>query len=105
MNERTWVEVTEERNLKEGGALIVSAKGLPVLLLRREGTIFAISNRCPHMGCPLAGGTIDEFLITCPCHDWTYDIRTGEFLTAPEIVLPTFHTKAENGKILVQMER
>lgn len=104
MAQDVWVAVTEENKLKDGSALIVSAKGLPVLLIKRKDKIFAISNRCPHMGCALAGGRIDGDLITCPCHEWTFDIGTGEFLTTPEIVLPIYESRSENGKIMVRIE-
>jgi len=29
-------------------------------------------------------------VITCPCHDWRFDVRTGEFLDAPEVRLAVY---------------
>lgn len=100
-----WVAVSEEKQLKEGSGLNVNPKGLPVLLLKRSGQVFAISNRCPHMGCALAGGSISGYILTCPCHDWRFDIRTGEFLSAREIKLPIYDFKIESGTISIRIER
>lgn len=100
-----WVAVSEEKQLKEGSGLSVNPKGLPVLLLKRSGQVFAISNRCPHLGCALAGGSISGYILTCPCHDWRFDIRTGEFLSAREIKLPIYDFKIESGTISIRIER
>lgn len=100
-----WVAVSEEKQLKEGSGLSVNPKGLPVLLLKRSGQVFAVSNRCPHLGCSLAGGSISGYILTCPCHDWRFDIRTGEFLSAREIKLPIYDFKIESGTISIRIER
>ncbi len=78
-------------------------KGLPVLLIKKEGQIFAVSNKCAHMACALSGGSLFGFMLKCPCHDWLYDIRTGEFFNAPEIRLPVFESKVEDGKIFINV--
>jgi 3-phenylpropionate/trans-cinnamate dioxygenase ferredoxin subunit len=100
-----WVSVSQEKDLKDGGAICVNPKGLPLILFKRSGQIFAISNRCPHLGCALAGGSIDGYTVTCPCHDWRFDIRSGEFLSAKEIKLPTYESRVESGIISVKIGR
>jgi 3-phenylpropionate/trans-cinnamate dioxygenase ferredoxin subunit len=42
------------------------------------------------MACPLLLGTLDGHTLTCACHDWRFDIRTGRFLSAPELGLATY---------------
>jgi 3-phenylpropionate/trans-cinnamate dioxygenase ferredoxin subunit len=44
---------------------------------------------------------LDSYILTCPCHDWRFDIRDGRFLDAPELSLKTYPTKTENGKIYI----
>jgi len=63
-------EVCELAALAEGKPLAVFPRGLPVLLVRRGNEIFALENRCPHMGCPLAAGALEGYILQCPCHDW-----------------------------------
>lgn len=90
--------------LRLQGLAPVFPKGLPVLLIRREaGEIYAVENRCPHMGCPLSRGRLDGYMLQCPCHDWRFDIRTGAFLDAPEIRLPAYEWKIEEGDIAVRL--
>ena len=56
------------------------------------------------MACPLSAGAIEGYTIKCPCHDWTFDIRTGEFLDAKEIRIPVFEWKLKDGKIFIKMK-
>jgi nitrite reductase/ring-hydroxylating ferredoxin subunit len=87
-----------------GGGAVVTAKGLPVLLMKRNGQIFALSNRCPHMGCTLGGGSMDGYILTCPCHDWRFDIRTGMMTPVDTgVVLQSYEWKIESGKISVKI--
>ncbi|MCU0651253.1 MAG: Rieske (2Fe-2S) protein [Candidatus Omnitrophica bacterium] len=77
---------------------------MPILLIRKKGPeIYAISNKCPHMGCPLRTGLLEGYILTCPCHDWRFDIRTGEFLDAKEITIPVYQVKTDNGRIFVKV--
>jgi 3-phenylpropionate/trans-cinnamate dioxygenase ferredoxin subunit len=56
------------------------------------------------MACPLEGGKLEGATLTCPCHDWRFDVRSGEFLDAPELRITTFATKVEDGKVLVELK-
>jgi nitrite reductase/ring-hydroxylating ferredoxin subunit len=83
-NESSWVYVIEENELQENSANMVFPKGLPVLLIKKTGEIYAILNKCSHMTCALAGCTLKDFIIKYPCHAWKYDVRTGEVLSGPD---------------------
>lgn len=100
----SWVYAIEESALQENSASVVFPKGLPVLLIKKEGEIYAISNKCAHMGCPLGGSALDEYTVMCSCHDWKYDIRTGKFLDAKEIQIPIYDFKLTDGKIFIKIE-
>lgn len=99
-----WVFALMEGELSENSFNYITIKGLPILLIKKEGRVYAIKNMCAHMGCPLSGGELSGYTLKCPCHDWNYDIRTGGFIDAPEIKLATYETKNEDGKILLKTE-
>ena len=99
-----FVPVLDENELPEGSMKVVSVEGLPILLVKMHDQIFAVSNRCPHMGCLLSGGTIKEYIITCPCHDWRFDLRTGEYEDVKEIKLTLYKWRIESGKVWIKIE-
>jgi 3-phenylpropionate/trans-cinnamate dioxygenase ferredoxin subunit len=99
-----FVPVLEENELQEGSMKLVKVEGLPVLLIKQFGEIYAIDNRCPHMGCMFSGGTLDGSVIICPCHDWRFDLKTGEYEEDPEMKLVSYECKVESGKIWVRLD-
>jgi nitrite reductase/ring-hydroxylating ferredoxin subunit len=46
-------------NLEEKQMTTLHGANRPVLLRWHEGRVFALDNRCPHMGFPLAKGSLD----------------------------------------------
>lgn len=98
-----WVPVISEGHVPEGGYVVVFPLGLGVLLARVGGELYAVANKCAHMGCPLEGGKLRDTIITCPCHDWRFDIRDGSFVTARELRLRTFPTRVQDGTVQVDV--
>ena len=96
-----WVFVGEESQLQENRLNIVFPKGLSVLLIKKSGRLYAISAKCAHMACSMGAGRLADYTLQCPCHDWRYDIRTGEFLGAKEIKIPTYRCQAVDGRIYI----
>ncbi len=90
--------------LAEGAVKVVYPKGISILLIRQKGEIFALRNRCAHMGCTLSGAVLEGRTLQCTCHDWRYDIRTGQFHDAQEISIPVYETRIEGDKISVRLE-
>jgi 3-phenylpropionate/trans-cinnamate dioxygenase ferredoxin subunit len=99
-----FVPVLEEKDLQEGKMKLVSADGLPVSLIKQSGKIFAIDNRCPHMGCRFSDGTLESGVIVCPCHEWRFNLKTGEYQDEPSIKLKMYEWKIESGKIWVKLD-
>jgi len=104
MESNGWVPALSESQLRDDTVNLVSAKGVSIILIKRGASIYALRNRCAHMSCTLAGGRLDGDTIQCPCHEWKFDITTGEFIDAREIKVQTYVCKSENGQIQVKME-
>jgi 3-phenylpropionate/trans-cinnamate dioxygenase ferredoxin subunit len=103
VSESPWVATLEEVKLQEGLPTPINPKGVGLLLIKTDGAIYAVRNRCAHMGCPLEGGKLEGFVLTCPCHDWRFDIRSGAYLDAKELSIGTYHVKRKEGKVLVEL--
>ena len=99
-----FVSVIDEKELQEGKMKLVRVEGKPVLLIRQAGKIFAIDDRCPHMGCKFSGGTLDGNVVVCPCHDWRFNLESGEYEEMPEYTIVKYDYKLESGKIYIKTE-
>jgi 3-phenylpropionate/trans-cinnamate dioxygenase ferredoxin subunit len=97
-----WIHALQSAQLPDGKTVPVKINGQSVVLARVGERLFALRNECPHLGCPLHRGRLEGFLLQCPCHDWLFDLRNGEFTLAPEIKIPAFQVREENGEILLK---
>jgi nitrite reductase/ring-hydroxylating ferredoxin subunit len=103
MAEKNWIYVMDGVSLPEGGLVPVYPLGVNVVMARANGAVYAVSGKCAHLGCPLFTGTLAGTILTCPCHDWRFNIQTGEFLDAAELQLKVYPVRAENGKLFVNL--
>jgi nitrite reductase/ring-hydroxylating ferredoxin subunit len=103
-NTKGFVHVLDEKELEEGKMKLVSVEGTPILFIKKLGEIFVMNNRCPHMACGLSGGALEGLVIVCPCHDWRFDLTTGEYEEGPGFKLTKYDWKIKSGKILVKLE-
>jgi nitrite reductase/ring-hydroxylating ferredoxin subunit len=91
----------DEAALPEGGVMPVYPLGVSVIVARVRGEVYAVAGKCAHMACPLRGGALSGNVLTCPCHDWRFDIRDGRFLDAPELGLAVYPVKREGNRLLI----
>ncbi len=97
-----FISVINVNQLAEDAIKQVTVVGRSILLIKHTDKVYAIISRCPHMGCSLAMGKLKEYIITCPCHGWSFDIRNGEYQDNKAIKLTTFECKVEDGEVLVK---
>ena len=98
-----WIYAMEDAALIEGHMAAVYPMGVNVLLARVNNVVYAVSGKCVHMACPLFTGKLAGHTVTCPCHDWRFDVRTGKFIDAPELGLAVYPTRSEDGKVFVNL--
>jgi len=73
-----YVAIADAETLREEGRTIASADGTPIAAFHHEGTFRAVNNRCPHMGFPLAEGSVDEGVLTCHWHHARFELSCGD---------------------------
>ncbi len=101
----TWVEVTALDDLTPGAPVLVEVAGKRIALVRIDGDVYAVGDRCSHAEASLSEGEVFDTEIECPRHGATFDLRTGEALTLPATrPVPTFQTKVEGGVVYLGVE-
>src|SRR5258705_7965930 len=63
--------------LKAKGRLVVHGRHRPILVIYDRGRVFALDNRCPHMGFPLERGSVEDGILTCHWHHARFDLESA----------------------------
>lgn len=64
-------------DLQRAGCLPVQLEGHTLALFFHNSTVYAVDNRCPHMGFPLHRGTAQDGVLTCHWHHARFDLSSG----------------------------
>ena len=68
-----------------------------------DGRDFAVDNRCPHEGYPLAAGTVsDDCVLTCNWHNWKFRLSDGECLLGGDNVR-RYATRRRDGHLWIDV--
>jgi len=66
----------------------------------------AVYNKCPHMGGSLEDGSVaDAGYLTCPLHNWQFDLETGKGPEEYEDSVPTFELDVRGDSIFIDKEQ
>lgn len=70
-----------------------------------EGGWYAFDDTCTHEEASLTEGELYDFIVECPLHGATFDIRTGSVESFPATIpLPTYDIRIVDGEIHVATE-
>ncbi len=72
-----YVRAARVEEVLSQGCRTVRLEGHTLALFTHAGQIFAIDNRCPHMGFPLDRGTVKDGILTCHWHHARFDLASG----------------------------
>jgi len=78
-----FVRVGTRDDFPEGEMRRVEAKGLPVVIVRRQGLLHAMGAVCSHAGGPLHEGELDGDVVTCPWHHSKFRFEDGRVVGGP----------------------
>ncbi|MEO7167284.1 MAG: Rieske 2Fe-2S domain-containing protein [Spartobacteria bacterium] len=101
-----FVPLMKESEVPEGKMCKAEADGIPVLVVRQNGKIFVMAEKCSHLGGPLSEGKFDGQTVTCPWHDSKFAIEDGGVLVGPATYAqPCFEVRVRDGQVEVRAPR
>ncbi len=98
-----WIPAASLAELERKGRLTAAVGDHIIVMLHSGGKVFAVNNRCPHMGFPLDRGTVKDCILTCHWHHARFDLNTGGTFDQWADDVRAFPTKIEAGQVLVDV--
>ncbi len=102
-HEARWLAAAPLDAIAEEGSLVVQLEDQTIALFRHEGALYAIDNRCPHMGFPLHQGSIQCGLLTCHWHHARFDLVSGGTFDPWADNVRAYPVRIEEGQVWVDV--
>ena len=100
-----WVEIGRIEQIPLRGARCVNTPAGKIAVFRTaENQVYAIENRCPHKQGPLSEGIVHGASVTCPLHNWVFDLATGKATGADEGEVRTYPVEVVDGRIFLGID-
>jgi nitrite reductase/ring-hydroxylating ferredoxin subunit len=96
-----WVPVADLADLEREGQAVVGVDGRAVALFHHEGEVYAVDNRCPHMGFPLSRGSVEEGVLTCHWHHARFELEEGDTFDIWADDVQTFPVEVRGGEVFL----
>lgn len=101
-----WIPVCRVAEVVNGSLLSVQVCNDNLIVGKAsDGSIRVASAHCPHVGTHLGkNSAFSGGVVTCPLHNFRYDLEDGSCLSHKKLRLRLFRTRARDGLIWIQKE-
>ncbi|MHB8457211.1 MAG: Rieske (2Fe-2S) protein, partial [Acidimicrobiales bacterium] len=100
---KEWLDVAASSEVPEGGHSVAKAGDVELLLVRQDGELIALANRCSHAGMPLDPGKFEGGCVTCPAHGSVFRLADGSVACGPAASpQPTYEVRESEGRVEVR---
>jgi nitrite reductase/ring-hydroxylating ferredoxin subunit len=99
----TWTRAAALADVTKLGVHTANVNGHVLALFVHEGDVYAVDNRCPHMGFPLDRGSVHGGILTCHWHHARFDLCTGGAFDLWADDVPAYPVEVRDGDVYVDL--
>jgi nitrite reductase/ring-hydroxylating ferredoxin subunit len=98
-----YVRAARVEDLQAAGCVVAQVNGHALAFFSHGGRVYAVDNRCPHMGFPLQRGSVHDGILTCHWHHARFDLATGGTFDPWADDVRAFPVEIRDGEIWVDV--
>ena len=99
-----WHDLGPLEGYPEGNPAGGDIDGVPVVVVRTEGSVSVLLGTCPHMGAPLAEGESTDGCLRCPWHGSEFRLDDGTVVHGPATApVEPLETSIVDGRLWVRL--
>jgi nitrite reductase/ring-hydroxylating ferredoxin subunit len=95
-----WHDLMAAAEAKAGEVQRVDCDGRSLFVYRDAKGIRVYDSRCPHQSTDIPHLALKGLTLTCPKHQWTFDLRSGECIKTGTSPLRRWESKVVKGRLL-----
>ena len=103
MSTEHWMLAASEANVRERGCMTAHVESHTLALFAYGERVYAVDNRCPHMGFPLKDGSLKDGILTCHWHHARFDLASGGAFDLFADDVRTFPVQIRDGEVWVDV--
>lgn len=103
LEQETYTPVARMQDLQGKGCITVQPNGKTLALFLYGDRVYALDNRCPHMGFPLDKGSVQDGILSCHWHHARFDLASGGAFDLWADDIDSFPVKVRDGEIYVDL--
>ena len=100
--EPSWHDVIAVAELPDGTAARLDCDGRGLFVYRKGRTLKVYDSLCPHQSTNIPHLALKGNRLTCPKHEWAFDIASGRCVAKGDAPLNVFPHKVVKGRLLAQ---
>ena len=97
------LQISSLDDLAKRERVVVSGGRHGIVVFYHEGKVYAVDNRCPHMGFPLSKGSLRCGVLTCHWHHARFDLASGGTFDPFADDVRVYPTEVRDGVVWVDL--
>jgi len=97
--EPDWHDLAALEDIKDGEVSFAEAAGRSLFIYRQGDDIRVYDSRCPHQETNIPHLALEKGRLTCPKHNWAFDVASGECVEKGNRPLRRFEHKVVDGRL------
>ena len=100
-NSGQWHNVMASTGMNDGDVTRTECDGRGLFVYREKKTFQVYDSRCPHQTTNIPHLALQGSTLTCPKHQWVFDVKSGDCIKKGNRPLKRFESKVVKGRLLV----
>ncbi len=98
--EPQWHDIAPTQDIENQQINYLNCDGRSLFIYRNDNEFRVYDSRCPHQVTNIPHLALEDGVLTCPKHEWSFDVSTGECIKKGNRPLNRFEWKIEKDKLL-----
>ena len=99
-NPNQWHDVMASTRVKDGEVTRAECEGRGLFIYRDNKVYRVYDSRCPHRGVDIPALALKGTTLTCPKHQWEFDVKSGDCIKIGNRPLKRIDSKVVKGRLL-----
>jgi nitrite reductase/ring-hydroxylating ferredoxin subunit len=97
-----WHDIMAATDLDEGEVKRMDCEGRGLFVYREGQSYKVYDSLCPHQGTDIPQLALQGLTLTCPKHEWAFDVKSGACIKNGKTPLTQIESKVDKGRLLAR---